>query len=285
MTIRPFADADVDAAAELLSRRHERHREAEPLVPDPGAPSGHGVVAIEGGEIAGYLVGEPRESGPFGKHFWIGEAGVAACEPELVRDLYAAAAQDWVDGGHARHFVLTPAVDDLVEVWFALGFGQQQIHAVRESGGTQSAEVRPGGPADLDAAAPLRPLIWDHQALSPVFAGVPRPSEEQMRADWEETLADPEVAYFVLERGRRLVGHALAYPVGNALNLSVVAILPEARGTGAGVALVEHVLAWAAEQGHAAVVADWRSTNLLSSRFFPRRGFRPTFLRLYRSMP
>ena len=285
MTIRPFADSDVEAAAELLSRRHERHRETEPLVPDPGAPGGQGVVAVDGGEIVGYLVGEPRESTPFGKHVWIGEAGFAAREPELVRDLYAAAAQDWVDGGHARHFVVTPALDDLVEVWFALGFGQQQVHAVRESGGKPNAEVRPGRPADLDAAAPLRPLIWDHQALSPVFSGIARPSDEQMHADWEETLADPDVAYFVLERGRRIVGHALAYPVRNALNLSVVATLPEDRGTGAGVALVEHVLAWAAEQGHAAVVADWRATNLLSSRFFPRRGFRPTFLRLYRSVP
>jgi hypothetical protein len=32
--IVPFADEHVDAAAELLAERHERHREAEPLLPD-----------------------------------------------------------------------------------------------------------------------------------------------------------------------------------------------------------------------------------------------------------
>ena len=31
--IRPFTDADVDTAAELLAERHARHREAEPLLP------------------------------------------------------------------------------------------------------------------------------------------------------------------------------------------------------------------------------------------------------------
>ena len=30
---------------------------------------------------------------------------------------------------------------------------------------------------------------------------------------------------------------------------------------------------------------DWRVTNLLASRFWPRRGFRTTFLRLYRHIP
>ena len=30
------------------------------------------------------------------------------------------------------------------------------------------------------------------------------------------------------------------------------------------------------------MVTDWRATNLLSSRFWTARGFRPTFLRLHR---
>jgi hypothetical protein len=33
------------------------------------------------------------------------------------------------------------------------------------------------------------------------------------------------------------------------------------------------------------MVTDWRVTNLLSSRFWPARGFRTTFLRLYRHIP
>jgi hypothetical protein len=33
------------------------------------------------------------------------------------------------------------------------------------------------------------------------------------------------------------------------------------------------------------MVVDWRSANLLASRFWPRRGFRASFLGLYRSIP
>jgi hypothetical protein len=31
-------------------------------------------------------------------------------------------------------------------------------------------------------------------------------------------------------------------------------------------------------------VTDWRVTNLLSSRFWAARGFRPTFVRLHRAV-
>ena len=60
---------------------------------------------------------------------------------------------------------------------------------------------------------------------------------------------------------------------------------PEARGSGAGVALTEACFAWARRRGYETMVSDWRVTNLLASRFWPRRGFRTSFLRLYRSIP
>jgi GNAT superfamily N-acetyltransferase len=61
--------------------------------------------------------------------------------------------------------------------------------------------------------------------------------------------------------------------------------LPESRGTGLGVALTDAGFAWAAAEGYQAMVTDWRVTNLLASRFWPRRGFRASVLRLYRSIP
>jgi predicted N-acetyltransferase YhbS len=76
----------------------------------------------------------------------------------------------------------------------------------------------------------------------------------------------------------------LVRPPGAAL-LAWAASRPERRGGGAGLALTDACVAWAAGRGHPAIVTDWRVTNLLSSRFWPRRGFRETFLRLYRSIP
>ena len=66
--------------------------------------------------------------------------------------------------------------------------------------------------------------------------------------------------------------------------LGFAAVLPKHRGLGAGRLLGEAVLAWADEQGYPAVATDWRMTNLLSSRTWPRLGFRPTFYRLHRAI-
>jgi GNAT superfamily N-acetyltransferase len=64
--------------------------------------------------------------------------------------------------------------------------------------------------------------------------------------------------------------------------LGFAAVLTGSRGAGAGRALGEAVVSWAGEAGYRSVVTDWRATNLLSSRTWPRLGFRPTFHRLHR---
>jgi GNAT superfamily N-acetyltransferase len=142
---------------------------------------------------------------------------------------------------------------------------------------------------DLRATPELVTAIWLHHTEAPTFTGLTVPSVEVFLADWEETLAAPGTAYFVAELDGRVVGHLLlepeepdlARPPGS-IYLAVAAILPEARGRGAGVALTEHALQWAAAHGHPVVHTDWRVANLESSRFWPRRGFRETFWRLAR---
>jgi GNAT superfamily N-acetyltransferase len=169
-----------------------------------------------------------------------------------------------------------------------------QAYALRESGCEPrpmpaGVTIREGTAADLDAAAALLPAIWEHQRGSPTFTGFDVPPAEEYRADWEETLTEPGVAWFLAELDGALGGHllmlpeepSLAVPPGS-VYLAVAATLPEARGRGVGVALTEHALAWAREAGHATVHTDWRVPNLESSRFWPRRGFRDTFYRLAR---
>ncbi len=70
----------------------------------------------------------------------------------------------------------------------------------------------------------------------------------------------------------------------NAGFLGFAAVLPDARGAGVGRALGTTVLDWAAAEGYPVVVTDWRATNLLSSRTWPKLGYRPTFLRLFRAI-
>lgn len=64
--------------------------------------------------------------------------------------------------------------------------------------------------------------------------------------------------------------------------LATAATLATARGRGVGTALAHHGLAHAKAEGYRVVATDWRSTNLLSSRFWPRIGFQPVAYRLAR---
>ena len=304
-TIDPFADEHLDGAAELLAARHAAHRAVEPLIAEADCraaveaawrmPQASGAVALRGGRMQAYAIGRVAENGLWATHAWIDRAGSASAEPELTRDVYAAAAPAWLAAGARMHLALVPAVAGMLDPWYRLGFGQMQLEAVREAGASprplpEGVTVRRGGIDDLETAAlPTGRLIWEHQALAPAFTGLTPPSDEQLRADWTETLMDADVVFFVAEHGGQVAGHSMLYAADpdfgtgpGTLRLATTAVLPELRGQGIGVALAEYALAWAAEAGYDRVATDWRVPNLESSRFWPARGFRPAFHRLHR---
>ena len=304
-----FDDSHLDRAAELLAERHARHRTAEPLLPAAAdfrggleqlwAKEGASGVFAEGG----YLIGVPRDDS-WGPNVWIEAAGHAVQEPELVRDLYAAAAADWVEQGRTRHYALVPAGDrELVDAWFRLGFGQQQAYGVlalpvnAEVAVPEGFEIRAPRPEEVEELIDVDLALPQHQRSSPVFSPLKLRTRDESRAEWLATIDGDEEKIFIGARGEHPVAcWALVsidqsrdfrdlFRPNRASYLSFASTLPEARGSGIGVALTNASFAWAAEQGYDAMVTDWRVTNLLASRFWPRRGFRTAFLRLYRSIP
>jgi GNAT superfamily N-acetyltransferase len=194
--------------------------------------------------------------------------------------------------------VLVPASDtELVDAFFRLAHGLQYVLAVRETepappvdfGGT----IRAGTPDDLQAVAAFDRILWEVQADSPSFSGMDVDAED-FEGEWADLWDDPLFPlHVVAERDGRTVGHALLYhrPTGDLripeqnVDLAHAATLTETRGSGAGLALTAHVLSWAHEHGYRSMTTDWRSVNLLASRFWPRRGWRATHYRLYRALP
>jgi GNAT superfamily N-acetyltransferase len=302
--IVPFADEHVGGAAALLAERHSEHRAVEPLLPErtdfaaeieKEREGATGAVALEDGAVVGFLLGQHRDNF-MGPHIWSHVAGHAIREPELMRDVYAAAAQRWVDDGFARHFVFVPSHDSaLVDAWFRLSFGASAALAIRETtpeepfGG--DVAVRHGTRDDFPEAARLDVEMARAMQPSPSFSGLELQSYDQVLAEWlEEDEEDWEL--FVAERDERVVGQFLLghrppdlRVSDRSIDLSLASTEPEARGTGVGRALTAHVIRWANENGYPTMTTDWRMTNLWASRFWPKRGFRPVFLRLYRSIP
>jgi ribosomal protein S18 acetylase RimI-like enzyme len=313
--VRPFVESDLPSAGVLLAERHWAHRAAEPLLsPDFEDPSvaevavrlawesehASGAVGSRDGQVVGFLLGAPKPGAGWGPNIWVEAAGHATSDPESMRDIFAMAASRWVAEGGIAQYVIVPAYDkSLVDAWFRLGFGLQHVHGIRElpivpATVAAGLTIRPPTRADIPVMAQLDLELRRHQSLSPTFSAVEPPSLQECVAEQEKDFGDPDFPTFVAERAGQVVGYAIGCALDKSSShsgpaapdraafLGFAAVLPEARGLGVGRALGEAVLAWSAEAGFGCVVTDWRATNLLSSRTWPRLGFRESFLRLHR---
>jgi ribosomal protein S18 acetylase RimI-like enzyme len=312
--LQPFTADCLADAGRLLARRHARHRAVEPLLSpryeDPTVAEAEvrkawetegasGAVAVADDEIVGYLLGAPKEIS-WGPNIWVEGAGQAVEETEHIRDLYGFAATTWVAEGRTVHYAIAPAHDrPLLDAWSRLAFGQQHMHAIREvpdapAPAPDRVTIRRARRDDIPALAALEVALPEHQGRSPVFSAGSKPTLEDAVAEWEADFDDTSYAVFVAEADDVVVGSAVGCSIeksgshvgltrpDSAGFLGFAAVFPQYRGLGAGRALGETVEWWATEAGYPSIVTDWRVTNLLSSRTWPRIGFRNTFVRLHR---
>jgi GNAT superfamily N-acetyltransferase len=210
-----------------------------------------GAGAVRDGRFAGRLLAALQESEIHGRHAWasLGDHGIAEGEsPAIYRELYAVAGEAWVEAGYLDHYVVVPAVEEVLAAWYGLSFAQQQVYgrlALEPASlpEPESFTLRIGGPEDLDLAMELAFVIFDHQASAPTWAGAPAPSAEDARASYAEYLAKDGVAYFVAEREGEPVGHLILERVDDAeTELTIAATVPAARGLGVGTALTRYAL-------------------------------------------
>ena len=317
----PFHDDHLAEAGALLAQRHTRDRLGLPALParfeDPAGaraaveqtwrrPHTSGAAAMEDGRLVGYLLGQARADTLRERHIWValpGHAVDAEHGPTLYGDLYAAAGPAWLAQGCFRHFILVAAADQALHlVWFGLSFGLEQVHALcdleRLDPGEQppppGVTVRMATAADRLHAAALHAVIARHQLGAPVWGLTLPETLPEMRQGYGELVDDPSATVWLALENESPLGLHAYWPdetsaddtltPEHATTLHVAATVPEARGRGIGRALAQRGLRAAREAGFRYCLADWRSTNLLASRFWPRQGFEPLAYRLVRQV-
>ncbi|MCA1824718.1 MAG: N-acetyltransferase family protein [Mycobacteriales bacterium] len=302
MLIEPFANAHVDACAELFAERHRRACRRHQLLAAVADPIGaieerlragaRGYVAIDGTTVTGYLLAEL--SGP---EAWAQYASHAARDERSYRHLYAAASADWVARGGLRHAVVTDDGDTIGEPAFAnLAFGREHVFALGPVAPVPTPppgiDVRRATPTDIDSVVGMADLLSRHLAGPPVWSPAPPGKYDEDRAAVRQELSAGGVTYFVASIDGSAVGFATWEPMpprigvpNGAVAMSHVAVRPEARGRGVGRALDAAARAWARESGYTVTWADWRLTNLTTEPYWRHRGWRPYAVRLTRQLP
>jgi GNAT superfamily N-acetyltransferase len=250
-------------------------------------------VALDGGAVRGHLVANLIDDPLTGRGAWVGPDGVSFDDPEVLWALYAVAGESWIAAGAREHYVWT--LDDALRQgpWLDLAFARVHHRGVRRLRGDSPPlptgyRLRRGGPGDLEAVAALSNSIDLAQRAGPSFALV-EPGDE--RASLAETLGDPDVAAYLLERADEVVGQVLALELGprrgthpRTTHLSAVAVADGLRGQGLGAAMVDAVLGRLARAGAEWAEVNWRSAHRDAARFWGRRGFAPTYVRLHRTI-
>ena len=277
-------------------------------------PNASGVVALHAGRMIGYLIGVPRIDMVWGRSVWVPLAGHAvdrARGAEVYRDLYATLSPSWVAHGCFAHYALIPASDQAaLEAWFTLSFGKEQAHGIRETADASaltppvdpSLTIRRAEMADLEPSIELDDIIASHQSRAPVYApywfGEYEPfNREEIVQESREILQDEQAKMWLALRHGRIVGYQLYIPASQEFVkidaimvpercsfLATAATREEEQGRGVGRILTAHGLAADHASGYTHCITDWRVTNLLSSRFWPRQGFRPIAYRLVRRL-
>lgn len=317
--IIPFQSEHLSEAGELLAQRHQRDRGVSPELParfeNPAIArkaieaalqrqGASGFAALDNGRLAAYLIGDMVIDNLWGRSGWVRTPGCAYSPDagvEIVRDLYAALGARWVDFGLFFHFALVPLADPaLVHAWFSLSFGIEQIHGLVDLDTLTltapaihpDVEIRKAEPGDRDRLAQMSDVIWKTQVKAPVWGVMMPETVEENVKGWAEIAEEADATIWLALLNGNVVGVQGYWPAEAAednllipekcVHLSVAGTREEARRKGIGTVLTHHGLAQARETGYQFCETDWRSTNLLSSRFLPSRGFRPAVYRLVR---
>ena len=308
----------IDDAAGLLAERHRHTRIRLPAL-DPSYESAEragsalagidgwdeaaGAIAYAAGKPAGYVLMTPRPPEQWFANAWAEDVGCAG-DAEAIRAAYALVAGELMERDINRHYAVVPASEDeLVDAWFTLSFGLQQVFAFRAPVGPDfqppagnGLTIRRAEDADIPALAKLDLVLPYHVMKAPVFSKITPPTIAEAEAELAEDIHNPKYAIFVAEHEGRVISTAVGCDLEVSTSwvrlmrmphaglLAFAATLPDARGLGAGRALCETFFVWARDKGYEWLATDWRSTNIEANRTWRAMGFRPLYLRLHRAI-
>lgn len=311
---RAITIADVPAMADLLISRQILESDTFPFLQNcclntkycmdlleklfmDGTVIGTGAFVED--ELIGYIMGTIKADTMRGRHVWVPYEGIAIKadqSPELLRTLYAKVSTAWLKQGCFMHYVIMPLGNQAYfDAFQRLSFFIQQVHGVmnldeyRPFVKVSDAEVRIADKSDQEKMGRLSGIIQSYQNSAPTFELALPEIATDIKAGYENILEEDDMTVLLAEKdGKELgfqiyeaVSPCLMSPDGGA-ELNVAGTYPYGMGTGVGKKLMNEGCSLMRERGVHHIVSDWRITNLASSTFWPKCGFKPIAYRMVR---
>lgn len=311
MRLKPFTAEHIPAAAALAASNHEAQRQHVDLMPKREAShyepllaklleKNIGVAACEGDNLTGYLIGEKISNFKGTQNgIYVPEWGNAAAGGNrrlTYCRMYEHIAARWVDNGCFTHALTLFANDaDGIETWFRLAFGMICADGLRPLRPIDGAEnisreisVRTATAEDIPLFFPLTIEHSRYYPGSPLFMPLLSCDGEDKYHSWLRKrhhnlwlafIGDEVVGYFQSSPSHTGACEMIASPT--TCSVSSAYVRPEYRRNGVAVALLNAVIAWAAENGYERCAVDYEVHNLYGSRFWERH-FTPVSASLLR---
>ncbi len=321
MRIEVLTRESVEEISELLVGRHKRERKVfeglkaefedlaivKPLIEklfDEDI-----VIAIgayENSKLIGYIVSQVMKSDVFGRCAWVKYEGTALAEnsePEVYRELYCHIADLWLKAGCLKHYVIVPAGDqEVTKAWLHSGFAYEQVFGMNkltkqslvENKSAGDIRIRKAEGSDADVLKSVSGIILSHQAKSPTFAAALPELFGAIEKGYAGLASDDSAHVLLAYKGEELLGFTCGYFDEDSnqnmmlphkgMELGVAATIPSKHKMGAGTLLTKHLFNNAISAGYEYSMTDWRITNLTSSKFWPKMGYKPYAYRMIRNI-
>jgi len=258
-----------------------------------------GMGAFSRGELVGYLIGMIRIDTRMGRCTVIPYEGVAVAEDQpadLIRYLYAETSVLWLEHGCFTHSAFVPLADPLYkEAFLRLSFALEQVYAVLDLEEYKyfdvesQSEVRLATEEDREVMGQMSGIISKYQNAAPAFIPLLPEVLASIKEGFQSSLQDQDTTVFLAEGDGETLGfhmYETASPgimtPDHAVELCVAGTVRSHMGRGIGKKLMNAGVNMMKEKGYHYMTTDWRVTNLASSTFWPKCGFKPVSYRMAR---
>jgi hypothetical protein len=258
-----------------------------------------GMGAFINDELVGYIMGEIKFNNRIGRAAWVPYDGIAIREDqssELIRHLYAKASVLWLEQGCFSHYTLVPIANTVYyEAFLKLSFAIEQVHAVmnieeyKPFENAADVDIRLTNKMDSEVLGKMSSIISTFQNSAPVFIPALPEVLANIKRAFKGLVEEEDVIVLIAEKDKKDLGfqeYEMITPnlmtPDDGIELCTAGTYSSQMGSGVGKKLMNEGCRVIKEKGYGNITIDWRITNLASSTFWPKCGFKPVAYKMIR---